>query len=110
MAMGAGVPFAAPAPAAPAPSPVITSAQAAPVAASSEPAAPVTPPSAAARPPPGAGLPAPLVALLRADGPYQANEVYSVVPAEPLAAIEEQVPAPEWYAITRGRFVGVVDQ
>lgn len=107
MAMAAGVPFVAPA--APTPSPTIAPSQAAPAAASSEPAAPVAPPPATTRAP-GAGLPAPLVALLRTEGPYQANEVYSVVPTAALDAIEEQVPAPEWYAITRGRFVGVVDQ
>ncbi|KAJ7752280.1 hypothetical protein B0H16DRAFT_1723626 [Mycena metata] len=59
----------------------------------------------------GAGLPAPLLALMRTEeGPFLANEVFSVAPSQPLAAIEEAVPAPEWYAITRGRFVGVVDQ
>ncbi|KAJ7678249.1 hypothetical protein DFH06DRAFT_1317027 [Mycena polygramma] len=72
--------------------------------------APSTAP-AATRPPPGAGLPAPLVALLRdADGPFLANEVFSVAPNQALDPIEEETPAPEWYAITRGRFVGVVDQ
>ncbi|KAJ6455656.1 hypothetical protein C8R47DRAFT_1228156 [Mycena vitilis] len=57
------------------------------------------PPAPAAPAPrnPGAGLPAPLVALLRDEaGPFLANQ--------------EEVAAPEWYAITRGRFVGVVDQ
>ncbi|KAJ7829916.1 hypothetical protein B0H13DRAFT_1916205 [Mycena leptocephala] len=68
-------------------------------------------PPAAARTPPGAGLPAPLVALLRGeDGPFLANEVFSIAPSQPLAAVPEDTPAPEWYAITRGRFVGVVDQ
>ncbi|KAJ7180033.1 hypothetical protein C8R43DRAFT_941763 [Mycena crocata] len=61
-------------------------------------------------PPPGAGLPRALQALLRTEGPYAANEVYSVVPLAPLEAIEEDSPAPEWYAIIRGRFVGVVDE
>ncbi|KAJ7040219.1 hypothetical protein C8F04DRAFT_1253985 [Mycena alexandri] len=71
-------------------------------------AAPAAP---AARPAPGAGLPAALVALLRdAEGPFFANEVFSVAPPQPLEAVKEEVPAPEWYAITRGRFVGVVDQ
>ncbi|KAJ6542991.1 hypothetical protein B0H19DRAFT_1077014 [Mycena capillaripes] len=82
------------------------------------PAAPAPAAAAAAVPPaapsvrnPSAGLPAPLVALLRAeDGPFLANEVFSVTPTQPLEAIKEPVPAPEWYAITRGRFVGVVDQ
>ncbi|KAJ6487671.1 hypothetical protein C8R45DRAFT_1097567 [Mycena sanguinolenta] len=61
--------------------------------------------------PAGAGLPAPLIAPLRgADGPFLANEVFGVPPSEPLAAVEETVAAPEWYAITHGRFVGVVDQ
>ncbi|KAK7002259.1 hypothetical protein R3P38DRAFT_3215411 [Favolaschia claudopus] len=60
--------------------------------------------------PPGAGLPAPLVALLRGAAPFRANEVYCTVPSDPLLPIEEETPAPEWYAIMRGRFVGVVDQ
>ncbi|KAJ6501528.1 hypothetical protein C8R47DRAFT_1211101 [Mycena vitilis] len=75
------------------------------------PAAAPTAPAAPAPRNPGAGLPAPLVALLRDEaGPFLANEVFSVTPPEPLTAIEEEVAAPEWYAITRGRFVGVVDQ
>ncbi|KAJ6455646.1 hypothetical protein C8R47DRAFT_1228143 [Mycena vitilis] len=83
--------------------------------AKSAPAAPpaAAPPAPAAPAPrnPGAGLPAPLVALLRDEaGPFLANQVFSVTPPEPLTAIEEEVAAPEWYAITRGRFVGVVDQ
>ncbi|KAK6977072.1 hypothetical protein R3P38DRAFT_3237869 [Favolaschia claudopus] len=67
------------------------------------------PPKEVPRPAPGAGLPAPLVPHLRTEGPYQANEVF-VAPAECLAAVEEEDRAPEWYSITRGRFVGVVDQ
>jgi hypothetical protein len=68
-------------------------------------------PPAAAHTPPGVGLPAPLVALLRGeDGPFLANEVFSIAPSQPLAAVPEDTPAPKWYAITRGRFVGVVDQ
>ncbi|KAJ7766821.1 hypothetical protein B0H16DRAFT_1717161 [Mycena metata] len=75
-----------------------------------EAAAPAAPP-APVRPPVGAGLPAPLVAMLRdAEGPFLANEVFSVTPPQPLGSIEEEVEAPEWYAITRGHFVGVVDQ
>ncbi|KAK7046801.1 hypothetical protein R3P38DRAFT_2765559 [Favolaschia claudopus] len=62
------------------------------------------------KPQPGAGLPAALVALLRDAAPFRANEVYSTIPSDPLLAIEEETPAPEWYAIMRGRFVGVVDQ
>ncbi|KAJ7741969.1 hypothetical protein DFH07DRAFT_964748 [Mycena maculata] len=54
-----------------------------------------TPPAPTARVPAGSGLPAPLVALLRTTGPYLANEVYSVVPAEPLGPIKEDVAAPE---------------
>ncbi|KAJ6487266.1 hypothetical protein C8R47DRAFT_1216456 [Mycena vitilis] len=69
------------------------------------------PPAPAPRTASSAGLPAPLLALLRdADGPLLANEVFSAVPSNSLGPIEETVPAPEWYAITRGRFVGVVDQ
>jgi hypothetical protein len=71
-------------------------------------------PAPAAAPPvakPGAGLPARLVALLcDENGPFLANEVFSATPSQPLEPIEEAVPAPEWYAITRGRFVGVVNQ
>ncbi|KAJ7186915.1 hypothetical protein C8R46DRAFT_1206908 [Mycena filopes] len=70
-----------------------------------------TPPPAPAPRAPGAGLPAALVALLRdGDGPFLANEVFSVAPSQSLEAVEEEIPADEWYAITRGRFVGVVDQ
>ncbi|KAK6992992.1 hypothetical protein R3P38DRAFT_3224404 [Favolaschia claudopus] len=54
---------------------------------------------------PGAGLPAGLVKLLRSgdEGPFTANEVFSSPPTQPLAAVEEDFPATEWYAITRGR-------
>ncbi|KAJ7938257.1 hypothetical protein B0H13DRAFT_2301822 [Mycena leptocephala] len=62
-------------------------------------------------PKPRAGLPTALVALLRDEnGPFFANEVFSATPSQALEPIEEAVPAPEWYAITRGRFVGVVNQ
>ncbi|KAJ7665347.1 hypothetical protein DFH06DRAFT_1127671 [Mycena polygramma] len=117
-----GAPFALPAamfPGAPCPAPAGAAAAApvadpAPAKSSSSPAtapAPTPPPPPPPPRNPGAGLPAPLVALLRDEsGPFLANEVFSVTPPEPLAAIEEEVPAPEWYAITRGRFVGVVDQ
>ncbi|KAJ6518338.1 hypothetical protein C8R47DRAFT_1205394 [Mycena vitilis] len=103
--------FAVPATPLPAPSvaPVPESAPA--KSASAPPAAATSPPAAPAPRNPGAGLPAPLVALLRDEtGPFLANEVFSATPPEPLTAIEEEVAAPEWYAITRGRFVGVVDQ
>ncbi|KAK7031321.1 hypothetical protein R3P38DRAFT_3187035 [Favolaschia claudopus] len=60
-------------------------------------------------PVPGAGLPSALVPHLRTEGPYLANEVFVVAPAEALAPVDEEVRAPEWYCITRGRFVGVVD-
>ncbi|KAJ6450442.1 hypothetical protein C8R47DRAFT_1230257 [Mycena vitilis] len=99
------------APAAPAP-PVAPAAPCAPAVAAPAPAAAPAPP-AAARTPPGAGLPAPLLALLRdgdANAPFLANEVFSAVPRQSLLPIEEETPAPEWYAITRGHFVGVVDQ
>ncbi|KAJ7675038.1 hypothetical protein B0H17DRAFT_1207901 [Mycena rosella] len=69
-----------------------------------------TVPAPAPRMPTGSGLPAPLVALLRAEGPFLANGVYSVTPTEALVAINESVAAPKWYAITCGRFVSVVDQ
>ncbi|KAJ7078636.1 hypothetical protein C8R43DRAFT_1143375 [Mycena crocata] len=71
---------------------------------------PTDPSAAPPRTPPGAGLPAALVALLRTEGPYLANEVFSTPPTQPLAAVDEPIPAPEWYCITRGRFVGVVNQ
>lgn len=65
----------------------------------------------AVRTPSTAGLPAPLIALLRGvDGPFRSNEVFSLVPTQPLEPVEEEFVAAEWYAITRGRFVGVVDQ
>ncbi|KAK6967167.1 hypothetical protein R3P38DRAFT_2815302 [Favolaschia claudopus] len=64
----------------------------------------------APKPAPGAGLPAALLELLRQDPPFTANQVFSVVPTEPVTAVEEESPAPEWYAIMRGRFVGVVDE
>ncbi|KAJ7774631.1 hypothetical protein DFH07DRAFT_952343 [Mycena maculata] len=99
------------APATPAPAAVVTPAPptAAPPAPSDTASTPATT-APALRTPAGTGLPAPLVALLRTAGPYRANEVYSVVPEEPLGPIDEELAAPEWYAITRGRFVGVVDQ
>ncbi|KAK7032026.1 hypothetical protein R3P38DRAFT_2774473 [Favolaschia claudopus] len=68
------------------------------------------PPKEVPRPLPGAGLPAPLVEHLRTEGPYLANEVFIAAPQEALAPVDEEVRAPEWYSITRGRFVGVVDQ
>ncbi|KAK6992820.1 hypothetical protein R3P38DRAFT_3225203 [Favolaschia claudopus] len=39
-------------------------------------------------------LPAPLLELLRNEGPYLANEVFSCVPTQPLEAIPEDTPAP----------------
>ncbi|KAJ7909706.1 hypothetical protein B0H13DRAFT_1877511 [Mycena leptocephala] len=58
-------------------------------------------PPAAARTPPGrAFLPA------RGSPPRRG----CIAPSQPLAAVPEDTPAPEWYAITRGRFVGIVDQ
>ncbi|KAJ6488308.1 hypothetical protein C8R47DRAFT_1216112 [Mycena vitilis] len=115
-AMGAvGGPLAFPSGMSPCPAPAVASTPV-PEAAPAKSPAPASAPAPAPAPPPparnpGAGLPAPLVALLRDEaGPFLANEVFSVTPTEPLAAVEEEVPAPEWYAITRGRFVGVVDQ
>ncbi|KAK6974633.1 hypothetical protein R3P38DRAFT_3239290 [Favolaschia claudopus] len=57
-----------------------------------------------------AGFPAALIELLRSDGPFLANEVFSVAPTSPLQAIPEDPPAKEWYAVFRGRFVGVFNQ
>ncbi|KAK7006054.1 hypothetical protein R3P38DRAFT_3214987 [Favolaschia claudopus] len=39
-----------------------------------------------------AGFPAPLIALLRTDGPFLANEVFSVAPTSALQAIPEDPP------------------
>ncbi|KAK7027690.1 hypothetical protein R3P38DRAFT_3190754 [Favolaschia claudopus] len=44
---------------------------------------------------PGAGLPRALNALLRSEAPYRANEVYSHIPEEALAPVEEATVAPE---------------
>ncbi|KAJ7719394.1 hypothetical protein B0H16DRAFT_1474975 [Mycena metata] len=80
------------------------------------PAVPAAPaPAPAGVPPPAplaliGGLPAGLHVLLRYGGPWSANAIYKVVPTAPLSPVEEITPAPEWYAITRGRFVGVIDQ
>ncbi|KAK7031672.1 hypothetical protein R3P38DRAFT_3187386 [Favolaschia claudopus] len=88
--------------------------------ASAAPASPVPPAASkkdkevtakeAPKPVPGAGLPAALAARLQQEPPFLSNQVFSVVPTEPVVAIEEESPAPEWYAIMRGRFVGVVDE
>ncbi|KAJ7079042.1 hypothetical protein C8R43DRAFT_965910 [Mycena crocata] len=105
MAVMAGIPAQSPSSAAaPAPATVATPA---PVPAPA-PVPQVTPPAPKAAP--GTGLPAPLIAMLQSEAPFVANGVYRVTPTEPLVAIDEPIPAPEWYAITRGRFVGVVDQ
>ncbi|KAJ7849726.1 hypothetical protein B0H13DRAFT_2361108 [Mycena leptocephala] len=56
------------------------------------------------------GIPPGLAALLRHTGPWEANQLYSVPPTGPLSPVEEITPAPEWYCVTRGRFVGVMDQ
>ncbi|KAJ7221988.1 hypothetical protein B0H12DRAFT_1234877 [Mycena haematopus] len=105
-------PAPAPAPAAPAPVPAVPApvpAAPAPAAAAPAPAA-AAPATAAPAAVNTAGLPPALVLLLRNTGPWVANEVYSVTPTGPLSPVAEDVPAPEWYAVTRGRFVGVVDQ
>ncbi|KAJ7029510.1 hypothetical protein C8F04DRAFT_1187723 [Mycena alexandri] len=88
------------------------------------PAAPAPAAAAAAAPAPAAARLAPhpsragkplgwelaVLTLCGRKGPFLANEVFSIAPPQPLEAVKEEVPAPEWYAITRGRFVGVVDQ
>ncbi|KAJ6619639.1 hypothetical protein B0H10DRAFT_2216704 [Mycena sp. CBHHK59/15] len=66
--------------------------------------------NATAGPPATAAPPAPATRTPPEQGPFLANKVYSVTPSEPLGPVDEETPAPEWYAITRGRFVGVVDQ
>ncbi|KAJ7868662.1 hypothetical protein B0H13DRAFT_1896993 [Mycena leptocephala] len=89
-----------------APAPAASSPATPPMAANAAKSGPAAPPKSA-----GAGLPSALLALLRdSDGPFFANQVFKAPPAESLAPVEEEVPAPEWYAIFRGRFVGVVDQ
>ncbi|KAK6996596.1 hypothetical protein R3P38DRAFT_2799430 [Favolaschia claudopus] len=55
-------------------------------------------------------LPPALLAKLSKDGPYLANQVFSCPPQQPLEVIPEDSPAPEWYAIFKGRYVGVVDE
>ncbi|KAK7054025.1 hypothetical protein R3P38DRAFT_2761808 [Favolaschia claudopus] len=92
----------------------------APPAAPAAPAAPASPkPKEPKKDSPAAATPAPekksalpprLVEHLKTEGPYEVNKIYSVVPDAPLQGIEEEGPIREWYAITRGRFVGVVDQ
>ncbi|KAJ7018030.1 hypothetical protein C8F04DRAFT_1199632 [Mycena alexandri] len=57
-----------------------------------------------------AGIPPGLAVLLRHTGPWSSNVLYSVVPTGPLTPVEEISPAPEWYVVYRGRFVGVMDQ
>ncbi|KAJ7841669.1 hypothetical protein B0H13DRAFT_2365580 [Mycena leptocephala] len=73
-------------------------------------AAPAAAPAGVALPPVVTGIPAGLAALLRHTGPWTANELYSVPPTGPLSPVQEITPAPEWYCVTRGRFVGVMDQ
>ncbi|KAJ7606767.1 hypothetical protein DFH06DRAFT_1347907 [Mycena polygramma] len=108
-ALSAGAVMPAPAPPARAPA-AVPAAAPRPDATATVPDAAPPAPAVRAPVPAGAGLPAPLVAMLRdGEGPFVANEVFRVTPSEPLGPIDETVPAPEWYAITRGRFVGVVD-
>ncbi|KAJ7662256.1 hypothetical protein DFH06DRAFT_1325574 [Mycena polygramma] len=61
--------------------------------------------------PPDAPTPAPWTAPrgVQLTGPWVAGAVYGVVPAGPLAVVPEanQVHTGKWYAITRGRYVGV---
>ncbi|KAJ7662252.1 hypothetical protein DFH06DRAFT_1129373 [Mycena polygramma] len=60
---------------------------------------------------PDAPTPAPWTAPrgVQLTGPWVAGAVYGVVPAGPLAVVPEanQVHTGKWYAITRGRYVGV---
>ncbi|KAJ7690743.1 hypothetical protein B0H17DRAFT_1201573 [Mycena rosella] len=75
----------------------------------SQPAAPVAP-ALVPNPHIVTGIPPGLASLLRWTGPWSANVIYSAAPTGPLAAVDEPIPAPEWYCITRGCFVGVIDQ
>ncbi|KAJ7447994.1 hypothetical protein FB451DRAFT_1411556 [Mycena latifolia] len=56
------------------------------------------------------GIPPGLASLLRWTGPWSTNIIYSVAPTGPLVPIDEPIPTPEWYCITCGHFVGVIDQ
>ncbi|KAJ7106115.1 hypothetical protein C8R43DRAFT_1140602 [Mycena crocata] len=67
---------------------------------------PTVPPALATPAPAAAEAQPPLLAPLSAP----ACRPSCVPPTEPLQPIEEAVAAPEWYAITCGHFVGVVDQ
>ncbi|KAJ7032394.1 hypothetical protein C8F04DRAFT_1185037 [Mycena alexandri] len=57
-----------------------------------------------------AGIPQGLAVMLRHTAPWSANVLYSVVPSGTLTPVDEVEPAPEWYVVYRGRFVGVMDQ
>ncbi|KAJ7715467.1 hypothetical protein B0H16DRAFT_1477361 [Mycena metata] len=57
-----------------------------------------------------AGIPQGLAVMLRHTAPWSANQLYSVVPTGTLSPVDEVEPAPEWYVVYRGRYVGVVDQ
>ncbi|KAJ6552189.1 hypothetical protein DFH09DRAFT_1085980 [Mycena vulgaris] len=73
----------------------------------------VAPPLVVAPPPAPAPAPAPapLQAVVNIPNPqYRHWNPRCVAPTGPLAPVDEPVPAPEWYCITRGRFVGVIDQ
>ncbi|KAK6984032.1 hypothetical protein R3P38DRAFT_3232844 [Favolaschia claudopus] len=63
----------------------------------------------AARPAPGAGLPPALVEHLRTEGPYNRQPGLRRCPHRAPHRREEATPSPEWYAVTRGRFVGVLN-
>ncbi|KAJ7149520.1 hypothetical protein C8R43DRAFT_1128515 [Mycena crocata] len=56
------------------------------------------------------GIPPGLAKLVRSKGPWTANVIYSVAPDGDLAPIEEITPAPEWYCVIRGHFVGIFNQ
>ncbi|KAJ7024558.1 hypothetical protein C8F04DRAFT_1270097 [Mycena alexandri] len=57
---------------------------------------PPSPPIEANTPPPG---------FLQSEAPWKAGILYSVVPRAPLAAISDA--SDKWYAITRGKYVGI---
>ncbi|KAJ7429988.1 hypothetical protein B0H11DRAFT_2249989 [Mycena galericulata] len=44
---------------------------------------------------------------LRMNGPWVAGQIYGVVPAAPLTPVPDN--AEKWYAITKGRYVGVTN-
>ncbi|KAJ7672459.1 hypothetical protein DFH06DRAFT_1319876 [Mycena polygramma] len=51
------------------------------------------------------GPPAPPSSMFRTTGPWIAGSLYTVIPAEPLAAVPDNTD--KWFAITSGKYVGL---